>query len=99
MTNPLDSGGSNGGGGYGNDLQPGETRVILAKAKDGTVLKTIVLHRTNRPYVMDLCDAYNDARTVEALRRGVEWYVNAAGALRIGIAVDDPEVRALHHQQ
>ena len=86
-------------GGGGGDLNPGEVRTILAKDRETKeTVKTITLHRTNRPYVFDLRDAYNDARTREALARGVEWYVNRAGDLKIGMAVVDPALRALHEE-
>ncbi len=81
MTNPLlakpnASGGSGGGG----PMDPGDIRVIHAKDNHGQITKTFTLERTSRPYVYDLCDAYNAART----RDDIEWYVTPAGELKIG---------------
>jgi len=70
-------------GGSG-ELKPGETRTILAKDKQGNILKTMTLYRTSREYVYDLCDCYNEHRTNDAKERGVEWYVTPAGELKIG---------------
>lgn len=81
MANPLASGGSNGGGG---DLRPGETRTILAKDKQGNILKTMTLYRTERDYVHDLCDGYNRARSQEVIDRGLEWFVAPNGELKLG---------------
>lgn len=65
-------------------LKPGETRTILAKDKSGNVIKEIVVHRTEREYVYDLCDAYNEARSNDAKERGAEWYVAPNGELKLG---------------
>jgi hypothetical protein len=65
------------------DLAPGDTRTIDVKDKSGNVIKTITVFRTERDYVYDLCDAYNDARTRDAKERGIEWFV-ANGTLAIG---------------
>ena len=81
MANPLKSGSFSGGGA---ELKPGETRAFEAKDTSGNVLKVITVRRTERDYVFDLCDAYNDARTQEAKDRGVEWFVAPNGELRIG---------------
>jgi hypothetical protein len=81
MANPL--AGSAGGGGS-DSLKPGEKRTILAKDKQGNIVKTMTLHRTEREYVYDLCDCYNAHRTAEAKERGVEWYVAPNGELKIG---------------
>jgi len=80
MAKLTDSIGQSGGG----DLKPGETRTILAKDKQGNILKTMTLYRTEREYVYDLCDCYNAHRTEEAKERGVEWYVGPSGELKIG---------------
>lgn len=84
MTNPLDGPPPS----QGRDLRPGETRVVHAKDKSGNVIKTITVHRTEREYVYDLCDAYNDARPADAEDRGVEWYVAPNGELRIGTSAE-----------
>jgi hypothetical protein len=75
-------------GAGGGDLKPGETRTILAKDKHGNVLKTMILTRTERPYVYDLCDCYNAYRTQDAIDRGVEWFVAPNGELRIGTSAE-----------
>lgn len=72
----------------GADLKPGEARIIQAKDRSGNVIKMITLHRTDRPCVHDLCDAYNDARTDEAIERGIEWFVAPNGELKIGDSND-----------
>ena len=43
-------------------LNVGETRQINVKDKDGDLIETITLHRTARPYVWDLADAYNSMK-------------------------------------
>lgn len=70
------------------ELRPGETRTILAKDRQGNILKTMTLVRTERDYVHDLCDCYNNHRTQDAIDRGVEWFVAPNGELRIGTADD-----------
>ena len=77
------------------DILPGETRTIFAKDKRGNVIKTITVFRTTRPYVEDLAEAYNNARTPEAISRGVQWYVSPAGELRIG---DNRRWQREHHK-
>jgi hypothetical protein len=81
MANPLKAGGGNSGS---VDLRPGETRILTARDKSGNVVKEMLLTRTTRDYVFDLCDAYNDGRTAEARERGLEWFVTPAGELRLG---------------
>lgn len=87
MTSPFDkhreSSGPSGGG--DGPMRPGDTRTIHAKDKaTGEIIKTITVHRTNRPYVEDLCDAYNAAMDEGAKRRGLAWYVTNAGELKLG---------------
>lgn len=60
------------------ELRPGDVFTWSAGGKDFT------LHRTERDYVFDLCDAYNAARPQDVIDRGVEWYVAPNGELRIG---------------
>ena len=61
-------------------LKPDDIKHIQVKDKDGSVLKTLTLKRTDREYVHDLCDAYNDASTL----RDHEWFVTANGELKLG---------------
>lgn len=59
-------------------LAIGDTRTITATdPKSGEVVKQYTLVRTSRPYIYDLCDAYN------ASGKG-GWYVDHAGGLKIG---------------
>ena len=62
--------------------RPGDTWAFTAGDK------TLTITRTTREYVHDLCDAYNAARSDDAMARGVEWYVTPAGELRIGSSAD-----------
>lgn len=62
----------------------GEVRHI--QSRHGT---TTTIVRTARPYVDDLADAYNAART----RRDLRWIVDANGELRL---VADPTWSARH---
>lgn len=61
------------------ELQPGDTRTVTRK--DGG---TLTIDRTGRPYAYDLRDAYNAAMSLSARQRGLEWFVDAKGELRIG---------------
>jgi hypothetical protein len=83
MANPLKGDTTPGSSNFGRDLAPGEVRVINVRS-GAEIIKTITVIRTERDYVHDLCDAYNAARPQSARERGVEWYVNAAGELKIG---------------
>jgi hypothetical protein len=62
------------GGGIG-PMMPGDQRVVT-DPKSG---RTITITRTARPYVQDLCDAYNTALT----RDDVEWFVTDIGELKL----------------
>lgn len=82
MANPFTIDRPASGGGNG-PMKPGDVRTIQPKdPKTGEITKTFTLHRTDRPYVYDLCDAYNDART----RFDIIWIVAANGELKL---VDD----------
>ena len=59
------------------------------RAKAGAALEARPVVRTLRPYVFDLCDAYNEART----RKDLLWIVGRMGDLRL---VDDPDWSANH---
>lgn len=65
------------------EMQPGGTRTI----HDGKSGRIWTVTRTNRPFAHDLCDAYNDGMSDEARRRGLRWFVNQAGEVKLG---DDP---------
>lgn len=85
MANPLklaDGGGSGGSG----PMNPGDIRQVHVKDKDGSIIKTITIHRTTREYCHDLCDAYNDACSQEVIDRGGEWYVTPNKTVALGIA-------------
>lgn len=76
----LNDGSHSGSGGDG-PMKPGDTKTIVAKdPKTGEVVRTYTLVRTERPYVYDLCDAYNGSRT----KADVEWYVTHTGELKLG---------------
>ena len=77
MTNPLLGKTTAGGGGT---MKPSDERVVHAKDKDGNIIRTLIVHRTHRKYVEDLCDAYNEACTNPA----IEWYVGPSDDLRMG---------------
>ena len=79
MANPL---GVNGAPAQGREIQPGERRTYNVREWNdgkggGDIIDTVTVCRTTRPYVHDLCDAYN-ART-----GGNRWRVDPAGQLRI----------------
>lgn len=78
MSNPLLNGPSGTGG--NGPLRPGDVRIIHAKDKNGNIIKTYTLRRTERPYVEDLCDAYNEGLGHD----GPRWFVAENGELRMG---------------
>lgn len=61
----------------GRTIAIGESRTF-AYTVDGEP-KTFTVNRTARPYVDDLCDAYNAKRA----RRDVEWFVDHSGSMRL----------------
>lgn len=66
-------------------MRPGDTKTYTAKDKDtGAITKTIVLHRTTRDYVYDLCDAYNEVLSPGDAERGCRWEVAPNGELKFG---------------
>ena len=68
-----------------SEPRPGETITISIKTMDGKDTgRSLVFTRTDRPYVEDLCDAYNANRT----RKDMEWYVTASGELKLRPAYD-----------
>jgi len=62
----------------GRSMQVGEQRVYIPDPKNAPDRRVIVT-RTTREYVYDLCDAYNEARTSDA----VEWFVTRKGELQL----------------
>lgn len=67
-------------------LEPGDVLTIPVRDNIGGIIKTIQIVRTSRDFVFDLCDAYNAARSDDALDRGIEWFVGPGGELKVGIA-------------
>lgn len=66
-------------------MRPGEKKTWTVKDKDtGAVVRTVNLTRSNRPYVYDLCDAYNDSMAADAVARGCRWEVMPNGELKLG---------------
>ena len=58
-------------------LRKGNFQTMTRRTEDGKgVLLTYTLTRTDRPYIYDLCDAYNEARTPEEIDRGYSWYID-----------------------
>lgn len=83
----------------GNRLTSGASAATTAKhLKPGDILQIPIkdfqtgadtgrfykLHRTNRDYVFDICDAYNDGMTDSAKERGLRWRVTGTGELKLG---------------
>lgn len=66
-------------------MQVGEERIYTATDKEGRVLKEIKIVRTDRPYVYDLCDAYNQAISPDAEARGLSYEV-VNGEVKIGFS-------------
>jgi hypothetical protein len=56
-------------------MRPGDQRTVYDSKND----RQITINRTSRPYVYDLCDAYNAARS----NHSVLWIVKANGELGI----------------
>jgi hypothetical protein len=61
-------------------MEVGDVRTVVAKDKEGNVVKTIHINRTARDYCYDLCDAYNEALTNPDL----QYYVDSANQVRLG---------------
>lgn len=68
-------------------VEPGDVRAVVAKDKNGTIVKTLTIHRTERPYAYDLCDAYNEAISPAARERGLAYYVTDSGEVKLGDSV------------
>lgn len=64
-------------------MMPGEVRTFNGFDRSGQIVKTVEVRRTNRPYVYDLCDAYNKAMRSDAKRTGARYEVNHAGELQL----------------
>ncbi len=72
----LNDGSPDGGSSF---MRPGDVRTMNAKDKDGSILRTYTLTRTTRPYVEDLCDAYNKDLGDSPIR----WVVTPGGELKL----------------
>lgn len=68
----------------GSTIRPGDVRTINARDKEGQIIRTLTLYRTDRPYAEDLADAYNDALPDEQRRMGLQWMVMPNGELKLG---------------
>lgn len=65
-------------------LAIGETRPIIVRDRDGSVIRTLLLKRTSRPYAFDLADAYNfDANGNKISAPGIIWVVGNDGNLHL----------------
>ena len=82
MANPLRSGDGEGTG--RRTLAIGEARPIIVRDKDGSVIQTLLLKRTSRPYAFDLADAYNfDANGNKISAPGMIWVVGNNDSLHL----------------
>jgi hypothetical protein len=82
MGNPLGTGGMVA---RTREWPAGESRSI--GGSQGS--RTITVHRTDRPYVFDLCETYNREMGDEARSRGKEWFVTKDGTLMLGYTLDE----------
>ena len=60
-------------------MNPGEVFTFIRQ--DGV---SVTIERTARPYPFDLRDAYNKAMLPEAKARGLEYFVDNQGDVRLG---------------
>lgn len=65
------------------EMEVGETRYVCARNTKGEIVKEYTLTRTARPYVYDLCDAYNNSMSEAARQRGAIWIVTHGGELKL----------------
>lgn len=65
-------------------MRVGEVKHIHVKDRDGSVIKTLTLIRTARPYADDLADAYSEGLPQEIKDQGKSWAATASGELRLG---------------
>jgi hypothetical protein len=78
MANPL-----NGAGGA-RPPEPGESRTFTSTWPGPSgATKTTTIHRTDRPYVVDLADAYNATLSERARQLGLLWQVTRTGELKL----------------
>jgi len=69
----------------GGKMRIGEQRTLTARDKETReIIKTYTLTRTDREYIYDLCDAYNDGRTEDQKHSGIEWFITSTKALALG---------------
>lgn len=71
-----------------NPMVTGESRTYEGTWKDSGARKACTIYRTNRPYVYDLCDAYNASRSDTAKANKLEWFVDKSGGLQLGKPAD-----------
>lgn len=66
----------------------GETRMHRTVNEKLGIDRPITLTRTDRDFVFDLCDAYNNSMEESARRRGMQWIVLPTGDLKLDFSVD-----------
>lgn len=81
MANPLGSGST--GSSTFRPMQPGETRLIERRNNAGEIVNSYTIHRTDRPYVYDQCDAYNENLSEKDRARGLQYRVLPTGELKL----------------
>jgi hypothetical protein len=73
MANPLDRAMPTNIG--TQNMIPGETRFIECRDSKGMVFRSYVITRTDRPFVYDLSDAYNDSPTEAMRENNLRYFV------------------------
>lgn len=68
----------------------GETRTFVALGKP------IHVTRTHRAYAYDLCDAYNEAMSDAARDRGLEYFIDGNGHVKLGERQSWSSKRTVH---
>lgn len=91
----FSSGAAGGGSGGNGPMKPGDVRIVEVKDGHGSIIKTITIHRTNRPYAEDLCEAYNAAMSQGARDRGLEYRV-LNGEVKLGYSYEFSAAHTKH---
>lgn len=78
---------------FARNMKPGDTRTSIADDR------VVVIHRTTREYVYDMCDAYNAAMSEAARARGLQWFVDGMGHMRLGETLESSRMHARRQQQ